>query len=186
MLPPMPQININFLGSSNFVSFGHGSTSVMHPLVAQAPTTQLSAPHTFEHVPSPLLRQCSVQEGDTRDSSTIGTSTKSKKNKKSNILPIQSSLARVTKATSRLQFGTHTDSDVNGHVGNVCIDFPTLPISHSSECANVSCPFVLTVLPQESKMPQPSSNVHSSFVVPNVDSSRVALNLVNIVRPLLQ
>ena len=93
--------------------------------------------------------------------------TKNKKKIKSSKLPIQSSLPRVTRAATRLQFGSFTKS---------YIDFTTLPISHSSECANVSCPSVLTALPQESEVPQPSSNVHSSIVVPNVDSSRVAPN----------
>ena len=79
ILPPMLQINLNFWGSLNFENFGHGSTSVMHPPIAQAPATQLPAPHTFEHVPSPLLRQCSVQEGVTRDSLVVGASRKNKK-----------------------------------------------------------------------------------------------------------
>ena len=100
-------------------------------------------------------------------------------------MPIQSSLAKVTRVATRLQFGALTESNVNGHVGNVCIDFPTLPISHSSKCVDVSCPYVLTALSQESEMPQPSSNVHSSFVVPNVGSLHVAPNRVHIVRTLL-
>ena len=66
------------------------------------------------------------------------------------------------------------------------IDFPILLISHSFECANVSCPSVLTALPQESAVPQPSSNVYSSFVVPNVGSSCVAPNPVQTVRSLLR
>ena len=66
------------------------------------------------------------------------------------------------------------------------IDFPTLPISHSSECANVSCPSVLITLPQESEVPRPSSNVHSSIIVPNVGSSRVAPNPVHTIRSLLR
>jgi len=65
MLPPMPQINLNFLGSSNFVSFKQGSSSVLHPPIAQVPTNQLPAPQTFDHPPSHLPRQCSVQEGVT-------------------------------------------------------------------------------------------------------------------------
>ena len=83
---------------------------------------------------------------------------------------MQSSLPRVTRDATRLQFGSLTESN---------IDIPTLPISHSSECGNVSCPFVLTTLPQEFEVPQPSSHVHSSFVVPNVGSSCVAHNPVH-------
>ena len=84
-------------------------------------------------------------------------------------------MPRVTRGATRLQFGSLTEYD---------IDFPTLSISHSSECGNVSCPSVLTALPQEFEVPQPSSNVHSSFVVPNVGSSCVAHNPVHIVRSL--
>ena len=75
---------------------------------------------------------------------------------------------------------------MNGHIGNVCIDFPTLPISLSSKCTNVSCPSILIALLQESEVPQPSSNVHSSFVVPNVDSSHVAPNPMHTIRSLLR
>ena len=177
MLPPMPQINLIFLGSSNSVSFEQGSTSVLHPPIAQVPTDQLPAPHTFEHALSPLPRQCSVQEGCTGDSIVVGVGTKNKKKIKSSKLPIQSSLPRVIRAATRLQFGPLTESD---------IDFPTLPISHSSECGNNSCPSILTALPQEFEVPQPSSNVHSSFVVPNVGSSCVAPNLVHTFRSLLR
>jgi hypothetical protein len=46
----------------------------MHPHVAQAPATLLPFTHTFEHVPSPLVRQCSVQDGVTEDSSVVGAS----------------------------------------------------------------------------------------------------------------
>ena len=49
--------------------------------------------------------------------------------KNPNNLHVESSLTRVTRVASRLQFGTLTEYDVNGHVGNACIDFPTLPIS---------------------------------------------------------
>ena len=62
MLPPMPQINLIFLGSSNFVSFGHGSSTVLHPPLTQFPNDQRPAPHTVDQAPSHLPRQCSVQE----------------------------------------------------------------------------------------------------------------------------
>jgi hypothetical protein len=91
---------------------------------------------------------------------------------KSSKVPIQSSLPRVSRAATRLRFGSLTKCD---------IDFPTLPISHSSKCANISCPSVLTALPQEFEVPQRFSNVHSSIVVSNVGSSRVAPNPVHIV-----
>ena len=125
------------------MSFGHGSNSVLHPPLAQVPTNQLPTPQAFDHPPY-LPRQCNAQEGVTRGSLVVGIGTKNKKKIKSSKLPIQSSLPRVTRDATRLQFGSLTESD---------IDFPTLPISHSSECANVYCPSVLTALPQEFEVP---------------------------------
>ena len=101
MLPPIPQIKLIFWGSLNFMRFRHGSSNVLHPPIAQVPTDQLPAPHTFDHAPSHLPRQCSVQKGVTRDSSVVGVGTKNKK-KKSSKFPIQRSLLRVTRAATKL------------------------------------------------------------------------------------
>ena len=44
---------------------------------------------------------------------------------------------------------------MNGHVGNACIGFLRFPMSHSTQCVNVACHFVLITLPQESEFPHP-------------------------------
>lgn len=54
------------------MSFGQGSTIVLHPHVAQVLATPIPFIHTFEHAPSPLIRQFSAHEGVTWYSLVVG------------------------------------------------------------------------------------------------------------------
>ena len=131
----------------------------MHPPVAQAPATQLLSTHTFEHAPSPLLRQCNVHEGVTRDLSVVGVGTKN------NILFLFLFFPKICPfkvhwpGLQKLQVSSNLELSPN----LMWMDMLEMFVFIFQQCLYAkalnmhmcSCPSVLTALPQESKVPQP-------------------------------
>ena len=86
MSPPMLHNNLNFFGILDFCVLQTWFHYCLHPLVAQTPANQLPSIDTFKHAPSPLIRQCNVHEGVTRDLLVVGVGPKSEKKLSKNML----------------------------------------------------------------------------------------------------